>query len=222
MAVIDVSPSMATQPEVAHDEELVDKRTSYEKSRDIFGSLVSQNPDIDFSPLLYSTESYVARYFAYKPELLRDTIENQKEVEYLAIGTETATALAKARKFLTDNVEGDKAIVLISDLREPKGRTADEIVTDLSAGIKVYAIVVGEALPIDELRSLFPGVEIVGMDDKFGIDRICAELSQIQSSPIMERTVLLKRSLIPFLILPALGLITLGLILSETRFRKIP
>ncbi len=228
VAVVDISGSMGSKPRafvggVAN----TDLRNGYEKARDIFNDLIGRRPDVNFALLLYSTESYVARYFSYKNELLKDTVENKPEIEYISTGTRTATALAKARKFLTDNVQGkDKAIVLISDLNADLAamvEMSEEMETDLYAGIQIYVIVI---TPDDKIPTNAPtrleGVEMVEMNDKAGIDQIVKEISDMQGSPLRQEEVVEKQSLIPFVVLPGLALILAALVLSETRFRKIP
>jgi hypothetical protein len=221
MIVLDVSGSMGYK-------EKLQQQTSFEKAREVFEDLIDRRPDVNFGLLLYSTENYVARYFLYKNELFKDTVENREEIDYISTGTRTAEALAKARQFFADNIKGeDKAIVLISDLEQDLNamlEMAEEMGRDLLAGIKIHVIVVVErkqgAAYVGQSQT--EGLNIVEMNDSYGIDQICNEISAMQMSPIREEEVLLKKSLIPFLILPALGLITLCLILGETRFRKIP
>ncbi len=226
MTVVDVSGSMEAKPKPRME----DQRTNYEKAREAFYDLIGRRPDVNFGLLLYSTERYIARHFLYKNELFKDTLDNKEEIDYISTGTRTAEALVKAREFLTDNIEdkADKAIILISDLEadlDAMLRMAEEIEKDILAGIKVYVIVVGQAktgAAYVGSQSQTEGLKIVNMNDGYGIDQICEEISAMQISPIREEEVLLKKSLIPFLIAPALGVFSLCLILGETRFRKIP
>jgi hypothetical protein len=225
MAVIDISGSMGSEPGryARRGAEPVDRRTNFGKACAVFADLMRRRPDVDFGLLLYSTEMYIPRYFAYKSELLKDTIENQREIDYISAGTRPAEALAKARTFFADHIRGkDKAIVLISDLDVDLPEmvaVTEEMQRELTAGIKVYVIVVGRVAP---RQSETDKLKIVGMYDKNGIDRICREIAEAQSSPVMEQEVASKRSLIPYLLPLILGLIALYLILSETRFRKMP
>ena len=233
MMVIDVSGSMGVEPGryATEGEAPVDPRTNFDKARGVFDDLVARWPDVDFAVLIYSTENYIARYFAYKNELLRDTLENRKEIDFISSGTRPVEALVRARTFLTDNVEGkDKAIVLISDLDvdfEALVGITEEMQKDLMAGIKVYLILIGDggqggAYWNPRQSEVREGLKIVSMHDTAQIDQICAELSEMESSPLVEEEVLLKKSLIPFLGWPILGLCLLCLILSETRFRRVP
>ena len=227
VAVVDISGSMGAKPKVyVGGVANQDQRNGYEKARDIFLDLIGRRPDVNFALLLYSTESYVARYFSYKNELLKDTVENKQEIEYISTGTRTAEALTKARKFLTENVQGpDKAIILISDLNgdlQAMVAMGEEMETDLYAGIKIYVIVITADSKTPALPVQLAGVEMVEMNDKAGIDQIVKELSDMQSSPLRQEEVVQKQSLIPFVVLPGLALILAALVLSETRFRKIP
>ena len=222
MAVIDVSGSME------HLKVTGEEASSFQKARGVFNDVLGRDLGADFGLLLYSTENYIARYFAYKNGLLKDTLENDEEISFTSTGTRTAEALAKARSFF-ENVEAkDKAIVLVSDLYgdlEAMVEMAEEMEADLWAGIKVYVIVMREeqsAVDRGPRRSQIKEVKWVGMNDKYGINQICEEIAAMESSPMGEEEILLRKSLIPFLIPPILGLITLCLILSETRFRKIP
>jgi hypothetical protein len=232
MVIVDVSGSMGMEPgKYSKDaEKPADPRTSFEKARGVFDDLIGRWPDVDFGLEIYSTETYIARYFAYKNELLKDTLENQKEIDFISAGTRPVEAMLRARQFFTDHVKGrDKAIVLISDLDVDFLTLigiSEEADKDLLAGIKVYVILVGgeeqTAANRGARQAQAQGLRIVGMYDKESIDQICEELSQMQSSPMEEEEVLSKKSLIPFLVSPMLGLIALCLILSETGFRKIP
>jgi hypothetical protein len=227
VAVVDVSGSMGAKAKafvagVANQ----DQRNGYEKARDIFLDLIGRRPDVNFALLLYSTESYVARYFSYKNELLKDTIENKQEIGFISTGTRTAEALAKARIFLTDNVQGpDKAIVLISDLNGDLPAMVaieEELERIWYAGIKVYVIAITEddkaaAVPIE-----VSGVEIVEMNDKAGIDQMVTKISEMQPSPLRQEETVHRQSLIPYLVSLGLVLILAALVLSETRLRKIP
>jgi hypothetical protein len=227
VAVVDISGSMSAKPDAyVNGVRNQDLRTSYEKACDIFNDLIGRRPDVNFALLLYSTESYIARYFAYKNELFKDSIEDRKEIEYISMGTQTAAALNRARRFLTDNVQGkDKAIVLISDLNidlPAMVETTEEVERDLDAGIKVHVIAITSAGKKPGPLGRVGGLHIVDMDDKAGIDQIVQEISEIPSSPLRQELVVRKQSLIPYLILPGLALIVISLVLTETRFRKIP
>jgi hypothetical protein len=225
MVVIDVSGSMEYTGRAG-----TEGLSPLEKGRKVFYDLLGRNPEADFGLLLYSTERYVARYFAFRQELLTDTLENDQEVEFIATGTRTAEALARARTFLLENMDvDDRAIVLISDMEadaEAVLQTAEELERNALAGIKVYVIITkadrrrtrgeqGNPTPID-------GVRMVEMDDRQGIDEICAEIAAMKSVPVREEETLVKKSLIPFLSPLTLGLITLSLALSETCLRKLP
>lgn len=227
VAVVDVSGSMGSTPKAfVGGVESRDKRNGYEKARDIFLDLIGRRPDVNFALLLYSTESYVARYFSYKNELLLDTVENKQEIEYISTGTRTAEALAKARQFLAKNVSGkDKAIVLISDLDADLAAmvaTAEELEIESYAGIRTYVILI----TADDKKPALPvqnqAFRIIEMNDAAGIDRMVQELAEMQSSPLREEAVVQKQSLIPYFALPALGLVAFALVLTETRLRKVP
>ena len=223
--VIDISGSMGH--EESPEKEVL---SGIEQARIVFYDLIGRRLDVNFSLLLYSTENYVARHFTYKNELFRDTLDNIEEIKYISKGTRIAEALAKARQFFVDNIEGkaDKAIVLITDLEVDAwamSKMVKEIERDILAGIKVYVIAIGEgkvAAYLATYQSQFEGLQMVYMYDRDGINQICKEISAMQISTVREEEVLSKKSLIPFLILPALGVITLSMILGETRLRKIP
>lgn len=221
MLVVDVSGSMVAdiggQPQ----------RTGFEEAREAFDDFIARRAEVNYCLVIYTTENYVARYFTYKNELFADTLDNTEEINYISAGTRTAEALAKARQFLADNIENeaDKAIVLIYDMQtdlKAMLEMAEEMDRILRAGINLYIITIGAeergAVAIPEMS----GLKIVDIDDEDGIDQICEEISAMRSSPVREEEGLLKKSLIPFFILPALGALTLCLLLGETRFRHIP
>ncbi|MFC2026537.1 VWA domain-containing protein [Chloroflexota bacterium] len=219
MLVVDVSGSMIGATEFQP------QQSGREVTIAAFNELINRRANIGFGLMIFSTDSYIARYFTYKNELFRGTLENKKEIDRIAQGTHAAEALKKARLFFSDNIEGeDKAIVLISDFNiDPKLalEMVEEIERDLLAGINLYLVTTGG----EQIMVTIPqmsGLKIVDINDKYGIDKMYEELSAMQSTVIREKEGLLKETLIPFLILPALGIISLCLILSETHFRKIP
>lgn len=229
MAVVDVSGSMEYKGSPGEKvTTAAEEASNFERARGVFYDILHRDSKADFGLLLYSTKNYVARYFAYKNELLKDTLENTEEVSFISTGTQTTAALAKARFFLSEKIQAkEKAIVLISDLHsdlEGLIEMAEEMESALWAGIKVYVIVIGgeRGLAYWAPRRTQKEVRVVGMYDEYGIDQICAEISAMESSLIGEQEILSRVSLVPFLIPPVLGLITLCLILSGTRFRKIP
>lgn len=222
MIVLDVSGSMAYEGPQGK------KVSSFEKARGVFEDLIERRPDVSFGLLLYSTEHYIARHFLYKNELFEDTVKNKAEIDFISTGTRTDEALAKARQFLVDHVDdgANKAIVLISDLEvdlEALLGIAEEVHRASLAGIKVYVIAVAEQTYVGQTaETAAEEIRIVYMNDSRGIDQICNEISEMQMSPIRNEQVVEKKSLIPFLVVPALAFIALCLILSETRFRTIP
>ncbi len=66
MLVVDVSGSMVASSDL-HPE-----MTGQEAAHQAFYSLVSLRTDINLGLMLYSNQSYVARYFTYKNELFED------------------------------------------------------------------------------------------------------------------------------------------------------
>ena len=124
--------------------------------------------------------------------------------------------------------EPDKAIILISDLEAdpgPLAEMADAIERARWDGINIYVILIERpsaygrpAPPVPQLKVL----EIVSMNDREGIDQICKDIAAMQNCVIREEETSTKKSLVPVLVPAILGLMVLCLILSETRFRKIP
>lgn len=200
------------------------------KAGQVLDDLIASDSDANFGIMFFSSDNYIARYFTYKNELLKDTLGSIDEVWDISGGTRPTEALEKARQFLTENIQGeDKAIIFISDLDVDSheiSNIAEEMANMSSVGIRPYIIVLEGSIPSTVGPPQVPGVKVVDMNDKYGIDQICQEISAIQSSPIIEREILSSESavptLIPYLILPALGLIGLCLVLGETHFQKIP
>ncbi len=231
MAIVDVSGSMGIEPGKysKQAEKPADARTNFEKAHAVFDDLIGRWPDVDFGLVIYSTENYIARYFAYKNELLQDTMDNRAEIDFISSGTRPVEAMVRARQFLMSHVKGkDKAIVLISDLDVDFMTLlaiGEEAQKDQLAGIKLYVLFIGEILPAENpggSPAIPAGLRIVSMYDKAGIDEMCLELSRMQSSPMEEEESLAKASLIPHLVWPALGLMIVCLVLSETALRRIP
>jgi hypothetical protein len=226
LVVVDVSGSMGYVGRKGED------LVGFEKAHQILNEVLDGDLEADFGLLFFSSENYIARYFAPKKDLLKDTLEVTEEIREISYGTRTAEALTLGRRFLSDKVKAkDKALVLISDLQESPSALAEttaELEKILKAGIKVYVVVLFQeswwnmnndplSIPI-QLR----GLDIVGMNDRQGISRMRREIASMTSSSIREDAVLSRTSLIPHLVLPILGLVALCLVLSETCFRRIP
>ena len=215
--VVDVSGSMGAG---------ISQQTSYEESLEVFNNLIARRGNINFGLIIFSAEKYVARYFINKNELFQDTLDNKADIVEIANGTWPTQALVKAREFLTNNINGDgKAIVFISDLNVSgqEGINLTQEITRISlAGINLYILATGEEGQRTAEIPQVSGVKVIGMNDKGGIDLMCQEICAMQMSPIREEETETKKSLIPFLVLPAVLIIGLCLVLSETRFQKIP
>jgi hypothetical protein len=214
MVVLDISVSMGA----GHTDQ-----TSFSNAVEAFNELTARKSDINFGLLLFSTKNYIARYFINKNELFKDTLENMGEIIQMSQGTQIAKALVKAQLFLADKIKGDdKTIILISDMDVASSdwkNIVDELTSISLAGMNTY--IVGTGLGTQWAANI-PQISGLKIMDVTGIDQICAEISAMQISPIREEEGLLKKSMIQFFILPALGVITLCLILGATRFRKIP
>jgi hypothetical protein len=135
--------------------------------------------------------------------------------------------MAKARQLLDDKIYGgDKTIILITDLDVPAAewqRIVQEMTKSSLDDINVYIITPGASLTAAQQSGKdFGPIKAVSMEDKEGIEQICNEIIKTKMSVIREDETLVKKSLIPFLIWPSVFLIGLCLVLSETRFRKIP
>jgi hypothetical protein len=226
LVVVDVSGSMGYVGRRGQD------LTGYEKAHEVLNEVFAGDLEADFGLLFFSSENYIARYFASKKELLKDTLEVTEEIREISYGTRTAEALALARRFLSEKIQvKPRALILISDLEESpsaSAETAQELEMILKSGIKVYVILMVQETWWEATRDAkeapvhLQGLDIVEMDDTYGISRIRREIASMASSAIKEETVLSRTSLIPYLIPPLLGLVALGLVFSETYFRRIP
>jgi Ca-activated chloride channel family protein len=203
------------------------------KTLEAYYNMVSNRGDINFGLMLFSSESYIIRYFVNKDELLEDTLENSDEIAEIAGGTYIANALEKAYSFITENTDSEeKAIILLSDLDVKDEDEWADIVEEMNSitgeGIRLYIVFTGkedqfdiEGQTIEDVSGIF-GVELVALDDTEGIDRICAEISSMELSLIREEEDYTKESVIHYFVIPALLIMGISLILTETRFRKIP
>ena len=217
MLVIDVSGSMGAGN---------NQVTAYQQSLEVFDDLIGRRGDINFGLILYSAESYIARYFINKNELFKDTLENKADIIEISNGTWPTEALSKARRFLTEEIAGDgETIIFISDLHvlgQEAVNLTQEIVRISLTDISLFILATGD----ENLRSVeipqAPGVRVIDMNDKSGIDLMCEQIKSIHMSAVRQEESKSEKSLIPYLLLPASGLFILCLILGETRFRKIP
>ena len=230
MLVVDISGSMGlgTSPD-----------TPFGHSYQIFKSLISLRGDINFGLLMFSTDKYIARYFINKDELFRDSLDNLREIVQISTGTGISSALQMAHSYMTKNIHGEGAIILISDMDTSAaewGKIISEINKMRLEGIRSYMITPydsetiakiaasggglgrGGGVDISEASELY----IVSMNDKAGINAICQDIMTMQMSLIRQDVGKLQQSLIPYLVIPALGIIGLCLVLGETSFRKIP
>lgn len=196
---------------------------------EIYREITSHDLGAAIGISFYSDQNYIARNFASKPEYLKDTIENKKELEEISRGTKTAPALFHARAFFSEKIQAkDKTIILISDLEDDYFSIANEIRQIANDGINLYVIVVTKESQkahgrIQNLkRNGNDNIKMVWFKDKDEINQIYQEISEMESSPAEVTDVTSRKSLLPFLLLLILGLILLSIIISETIFRKIP
>ncbi len=220
MMVIDISGSTVAASK------LHPKMTSQEAARNAFESLISLRSDISFGLMLYSTQNFIARYFTYKNELFQDTLENEYAIYRLNRETNTSSALEAAREFLTENITGeDKAIILISDLMfttEDILKTYDEIYNIIDADIDLYIVsTTGDETYMLSLPRA-EGVTILDIYNTESVNKMYDALTAMNASPITLEETYTTKSFIPYVVPPLLGLGFLCIILSETRYRKIP
>lgn len=218
MLVIDISGSMDIIPP---GEEI----SYYEKAKQVIEYILNWDVGTDFGILLYSTENYIARYFANKNELLRDTMENWGEVNYISAGTRTGSALENLRKFFFQKIEArDKAVIILSDLIEDFSLEGlvyveEEMKKLRNMGVDIYVVVMAEEEEI--IKPSVEGVKYVNYYDDRGIDAILQEVAAMESSPLWQEVFTTRKSITPLLIITAILLISACIILSETHFRKI-
>lgn len=221
MLVIDISGSMDIVPP---GEEI----TYYEKAKQIVEYILSWDIGTDFGILFYSTDNYIARYFANKNELLRDTLENWEEVNYISAGTRTGSALENLRTSLFQKIEvRDKAVIILSDLIEDFSLEGlvyveEEMKRLRNMGVDIYVVVMAEEDEEEEIiKPAVEGVKYIDYYDDHGIDAILQEVAEMESSPLWQEVFTTRKSMVPLLIIITILLITVCIILSETRFRKI-
>lgn len=234
MAVIDISGSMDYRARIrpaSPGEPVRRERSNIEKARAVFQEMLGRDLGVDYGLLLYSSDRYIARYFTPKKALLADTLENDEEIAFISTGTRTAEALTAARRFLTENVQaGDGAILLISDMQgdlEALVAIGEELENCQYAGLEVYVIVIGADDPQASARkppalAPVPGVTLVHMNDRAGLDLISQELATMENAVMAREEVRVRRSVVPHLAAAALGLVGACLVLLESACRRIP
>ncbi|MBN2136066.1 MAG: VWA domain-containing protein, partial [Acidobacteria bacterium] len=134
MLVVDISGSMGIG--YSYD-------TPFGYSYQIFDKLTSLRGDINFGLLMFSTDKYIARYFANKDELFYDSLDNIREILEISTGTGISSAMQVAHQFMTKNIKGEGAIILISDM-DTSGTEWQRIISEINQmsleGIKTYMI----------------------------------------------------------------------------------
>ncbi|MBN2134385.1 MAG: VWA domain-containing protein [Acidobacteria bacterium] len=230
MLVVDISGSMGLG---------YSADTPFGKSYQIFTDLISLRGDINFGLLMFSTDKYIARYFINKDELFFDSLDNLKEIVQISTGTGISSAMQVAHAFMTKYIDGEGAIILISDM-DTSAAEWSKIISEINKmkleGIRSYMITPFDAETVAKIAASGGGLGrgggidisqaselwIASMNDKAAINAICQDIMTMQMSLIREDMGKLQESLIPYFIIPALGLIGLCLVLGETGFRKIP
>ncbi|MDD4924211.1 MAG: VWA domain-containing protein [Dehalococcoidales bacterium] len=230
MLVVDISGSMG----IGYSFD-----TPFGYSYQIFNSLTALRGDINFGLLMFSADKYIARYFANKDELFYDSLDNIKEILQISTGTQISGAMLVAHDFMTKHIDGEGAVILISDM-DTSAQEWQKIISEINKmkleGIRTYMITPFDAATVARIAASGGGIGrsggidisqasdlyIVAMNDREGINEICQDIMTMQMSLIREDVNKLKESLIPYFIMPALGLLGLCLVLGETGFRKIP
>lgn len=221
MLVVDISGSMSF---ISKEEEI----SNYERAKEVVDYIISRGIGVNFGILFYSTDNYIARYFAYKNELLKDTMENWEEINHISAGTKTGSALENLRTSLFQKIEvRDKAVIILSDLIEDVtgeglAHVEEEMIKLRKMGVYIYVIVMEEEEQEGEIiKPDIEGVKYVSYYDKRGIDTILQEIVRMDSSPLWQEELLTRKKLTPFLIIIVQLLLLVCIILSETTFRKI-
>lgn len=204
--------------------------SAFKAGRDVYYDIIKRDTGATIGLSLFSDQSYIARDFAEKLELLGDTLENEVELQEISQGTMTAEALFNVRMYFSEKVKTEnKAIILISDLIDDLDSVSQEMKQVLGDGINLYVIAVTEdsASAYKSIQTLKSKIvsnkaKMIWFKDEGGVDKICEEISKMESSQTGEVEILSRRSLVPFILPSILGLIILSLILSEAVFRKIP
>jgi hypothetical protein len=217
MIIVDVSSSMGVG---------YTNNTGYDNAYNAFSQLVAERGDVNFGLLLFSEENYIARYFTNKNELFKDSLENEEEILDFATSTNVVDALKTARFFITNNLAGiNTAIILISDLDFTKDQWREailELVLISLDDIDTYVIATGNGFAFKNNFPELSNLKVFDSMESDSIHWIYKELALMKLVPIMEEEDFEKKSIVPFFTIPALIMIIVCIILSETLFRKIP
>lgn len=204
--------------------------SAFREAKNVYYDIIRYETGATIGLSFYSDHHYIARDFAEKLEFLEDTIENSDELQEISQGTKTAEALYRTRVYFSEKVRAkDKTIILISDLDDDYNPIARQMSGILEDGINLYVIAVTEKFPqanqsIQALKSRVGDsrVKMIWYKEADGINKICEEISRMESSITGEAEILSRKSLLPFILPAILGLMIASFILSETIFRKIP
>jgi len=239
---IDTSGSMAAiDLEVNND-----KVTRLDVVKKVVKEFVSKRIDDQIGLVVFGTNA-----FTQCPLTLDYNIINQflDSLEIGMAGEQTAvgSSLGLAIKRLKDVPSKTKIVILLTDGRSNSGQLQPDKAADIakSLGIKVYTVGVGTSGKIPFVQHGFFGPQIVysqaDLDeetlkmiaDKTGgkyyraknsqeLEKIYSDIDKLEKSKIKSKKYTEYNDIFPIFLIPALLLLILEIILSNTIFMKIP
>lgn len=180
--------------------------------------------------------------------LLESLVEKQEAGGVGEDGTAIGMGLATALNRLKDSEAKSKLVILVTDGRSNAGRIEPQTAAELarSLGIRVYAIGVaskGRApIPVKDgfgrtvLGYIDDDIDDEGMTrlartsggiyrratDPAALDAIFQEISNLEKTPVKVREHHLYQELFLWLVVPALALLSIEVLLANTRYLRIP
>lgn len=244
MLTVDVSTSMEALDFTVNGME-TDRLTAVKRVMDQF---IDERRNDRIGLVAFSGNPYLVTPLTLDHDLLRRRLASEVRMGRVEDGTAIGTALAASIKRLEDSDAKSKIVILLTDGMNNAGEANPLTVAEAARalGIKVYTIgadtngtarmpvtdpfgrrMIAEVpVQIDEKTlqavATTTGGRYFRATDTRTLEQVYATIDQLEKSERVVKRYDNRLELFPFALWPGLGLLLLGTVLAETRYRSLP
>ena len=240
---VDTSTSMR-----AMDFEMYGRRVDrLEVVKEVVSDFVTRRPNDKIGMVAFSAMAYTVCPLTLDHTWLEKNLERVK-IGMIEDGTAIGSAITASLNRLKDTEAKEKIVILLTDGRNNAGRISPLAAAEAAAalGIRIYTIGAGtKGLAPYPVKDMFGNVELrpvqIEIDEKLlreiadttggmyfratdtrSLKNIYNEIDQLEKTPMEEEGYNIYKELFGFILIPALVLLLLEVVLSNTFFRRIP
>jgi Ca-activated chloride channel family protein len=235
VVALDLSGSMKTPDYIVNGQQV----SRFDIAKSVLTKFVSERPNDRIGLVVFAQEAFIASPMTLDHDFLLQNIDRMQigtiNSDATAIGDGLATALNRLR----DLKSKSKVIVLMTDGGNNSGKLDPIMATEAAKalGVKVYTIGLGNKeivqsmglpagyLPDDatlqKIAQMTGGV-FYSADNSEKLQAIYDHIDKLEKTTHTLKRFESQSELFPWAVLPALGLLGIGLGLAQTRYRRLP